>query len=234
MFAGLAQAQPQGKVPAKMAAERTLTVTGLVYEKIYEKIGSNLFDGKSNQRYLLKTSDGNIEIVLTEKTCFANFFLSTMDAWGLGAEWNITYHRSNDVSDGFEADTVVYTGNKNPEIKIAENVVAFYRQALTDEDKDYDNAYSMLSEEAQRRLTLADFTKIYEPIKIEYATRKLCSNTKEKVVLMITYDRDNKTLYQLVEIVPSAYTPKISRLYELEEKVAKANAACKALGPATR
>lgn len=214
-------AQSKRKPQAKPASAPKMTATGLLY------FGG---DGQGIQTCLLKTPDRIIEISVTSKTRVLNFPASGA-AWKLGSEWRVIYYKSKDAALGLEADTVTFTGKRNPAITAAEGIARAYLKALSSENKNYGEAYAELSATAQQNLSVANFKKIYEPVDFDLKTIRVCSHSVEKVVLLLGFFTVDDTLYQRVEVGPidDEYFKdqfRINRLFDFEKSVDEAEAAC--------
>lgn len=212
-------AQSKRKPQAKSASAPKMTVTGLLY------FGG---DGQGIQTVLLKTRDGIVEINVTSKTRVVGF-PENNSAWNLGSEWRVTYHKSKDAALGLEADTVTFTGNSNLKIAVAEVIARDYLTALSTENKDYEKAYSQLSEALRQNLSIADFKKMYKPVEFDIRSIKVCSHLEEKVVMLLTYFGSDNDFSQLVEIAATDDKShsnqsqfRINLLFDLEKNAAEA------------
>ncbi len=223
-FVSAANAQPKRKLQAKPSIVPKMKATGLLYFA---------GDGQRIQNCLLKTPEGIIEIYVTGKTRIVHFS-PTNEAWSLGSEWRVTYQKSKDAALNFEADTVTFTGNSDLEIAVAETIARDYLTALSTENKDYEKAYSQLSEALRQKLSVAGFRKMYQPVEFDIRSIKVCSNSQVKVVMLLTYFGSDTDFFQPVEIAatddkshPNQSRFRISRLFDLEKNAAEAEAACR-------
>lgn len=211
--AGAVNGQSKRKPPAKPVSASKVTVTGLLY------FGG---DGQGIQSCLLKTADGIIEIDVTKKTKIA--FPEDYSAWNLGAEWRVTYHKSRELADTFEANSITYIAT-DPTIKAAHITALEYLSALAGERPDYKKAYSKLSPAFKRRLSLTDFESMYLDVEYyNYGSIRVCSHSNGKVVLMLAYTGE---LAHRVEIVESQFGYQINRFFNWSETLEKEEALCR-------